>query len=398
MWPEKLGGLLTVFCSDVSQIVIEVELEQEDIKDRLMQFAKQVPYAIETFGMYKAEEWKLTLQTLCSENWPDKSHLCEIWKLLVKIYPKEAYEFLVVLFKKTIGGMLRKEPLNGQVLRVEPDVADTVAGAIHHLFIQCIEVWSGDKVYWDLLIKPEIYNLLNEPYGSSLKQECPNMHDYLSNDMIRAIEGVDYNRMKITTEKIKILFVAANPKDIQPLALGEEIREIENKIRATKYRDSLVMIQKWATRYDDLQQALLEHRPHIVHFSGHGTTTSEILLKDTLGNAQPINQDALKELFNILKDNIRGVILNACYSNLQAKAIIEVIDFAIGMKKEIGDKAAIQFAASFYRAIGFNKSVREGFDLGVNSLKGIGIADADIPDLLVRKGVDSSNIYLLHNQ
>lgn len=224
------------------------------------------------------------------------------------------------------------------------------------------------------------------------------MHDYLSNDMIRAIEGVDYNRMKITTEKIKILFVAANPKDIQPLALGEEIREIENKIRATKYRDSLVMIQKWATRYDDLQQALLEHRPHIVHFSGHGTTTSEILLKDTLGNAQPINQDALKELFNILKDNIRGVILNACYSNLQAKAIIEVIDFAIGMKKEIGDKAAIQFAASFYRAIGFNKSVREGFDLGVNSLKGIGIADADIPDLLVRKGVDSSNIYLLHNQ
>ena len=71
-------------------------------------------------------------------------------------------------------------------------------------------------------------------------------------------------------EKIRLLFLAASP-DVSPLSPDKEHREITAKIRAAEYRDSLEVISRWAVRPDDIQQALLEIRPHVLHFSGHGT-------------------------------------------------------------------------------------------------------------------------------
>ena len=164
--------------------------------------------------------------------------------------------------------------------------------------------------------------------------------------------------------KCKILFLAASPNDEVHLALDHECREVETKIRASDHRDSLKLISKWAVRPDDLLQYLNQYQPQVVHFSGHGSHTEEIILLDSQGHSQPVSKAALKGLFTTLKDNIRVVVLNACYSRPQAEAVVEVIDCAIGMNKAIGDKAAITFAASFYRAIGFGRSVQEAFDQG----------------------------------
>jgi len=56
-------------------------------------------------------------------------------------------------------------------------------------------------------------------------------------------------------EKIKILFVSANPAGMPQLKLDKEAREIEAKVRAAEYRDSLELITKWAVRPDDLLHA-----------------------------------------------------------------------------------------------------------------------------------------------
>ena len=93
-------------------------------------------------------------------------------------------------------------------------------------------------------------------------------------------------------EKIRVLFLAASPK-VSPLSLDEEIREITAKIRAADYRDSLEVISRWAVRPDDLQQALLEHQPHILHFSGHGTTSEELVLIDDKGDTKSVSKAAL---------------------------------------------------------------------------------------------------------
>src|SRR5205823_411864 len=148
--------------------------------------------------------------------------------------------------------------------------------------------------------------------------------------------------------KIKALFLAANPAATERLALDEEIRLIEEMMRKAKYRNTLAFQSAWAVRPDDLLQLLNEHQPHIVHFSGHGIGEG-LQLAAGDGEARLVTTQALKRLFTTLKDNIRLILLNACYSHAQAQALVKVIDCVIGMNESIGDEAAAIFAASFYR-------------------------------------------------
>ncbi|MEX1028200.1 MAG: CHAT domain-containing protein [Candidatus Paceibacterota bacterium] len=198
-------------------------------------------------------------------------------------------------------------------------------------------------------------------------------------------------------DRCKILFLAANPQGTSPLALDKEIREIETKIRASEHRDSLELVSKWAVRPDDLLQALNEHRPQVVHFSGHGEADGIVLMGND-DQLKPVGKEALAYLFCTLKDNIRLVLLNACDSRPQAELITQHIDCVIGMNKPIGDAAAIVFAASFYRAIGFGRSVREAFEQGQAALMLEGIPEANTPELMLRPGVDPAEIVLVQPQ
>lgn len=193
---------------------------------------------------------------------------------------------------------------------------------------------------------------------------------------------------------IKILFLAANPLDMAPLQVDEENRAIDAELQSSALRNSFTLHSHWAVRADDLQKLLLRHRPHIVHFSGHGSAASELVVQDDTGQAAPIPATALSELFRLLKDNVRCVVLNACYSESQARAIAEHIDVVIGMADEIGDKNAIHFAAAFYRALAENKDVQTAFDLGCNAiqLSEDRAGDHAVPQLLARPGVEPAQV------
>jgi hypothetical protein len=195
--------------------------------------------------------------------------------------------------------------------------------------------------------------------------------------------------------KIKVLFVAANPVGTIPLKLDEEAREIEMKIRASEHRDSLQLITKWAARADDLLQHLNEHKPHIVHFSDHGSETSEIFLLDERRQPKPVSKETWQMLFRTLKDNIRVVVLNACFSRSQAEAITQEIDCAAGMNRSFSDDAAIIFAASFYRAIGFGRSVQNAFDQAKTALMFQG-GEGETPVLITRNNIDANSIILIN--
>jgi hypothetical protein len=102
-------------------------------------------------------------------------------------------------------------------------------------------------------------------------------------------------------------------------------------------------------------------------------------------------------LFSALKDNIRLVFLNACYSREQAQALVANIDCVIGMTKSIHDNAAKIFSSSFYRAIGFGRSIQEAFDQGVAALLLEDIPEEGVPELLTREGVDPRQIVLIRS-
>src|SRR5258708_26098236 len=194
---------------------------------------------------------------------------------------------------------------------------------------------------------------------------------------------------------IRILFLASNPTDTVRLRLDEESRAIGERLDMARFREHFELIKEFAVRRDDLTKHLLKHQPHIVHFSGHGSVSSEIILEEQTGTAAIIPVDALRELFRTLKDNIRCVVLNACYSEHQARAIADVIDCVVGMAKPIEDKDAVVFAAQFYQGLAFGRTIQNAFELGKVGIAMQGSAGVVTPQLIARVGVDPGSITLV---
>jgi hypothetical protein len=185
---------------------------------------------------------------------------------------------------------------------------------------------------------------------------------------------------------VTILFLGANPSSTTRRALDEEVREIQQRLRASELRDAFRIEQAWAARTTDLQECLLRYRPAIVHFSGHGNSSGEILLEDEMGHAAPVTTKALAELFRILGGDVRCVLLNACFSEKQARSIAEHIECVIGMTGALNERSAVAFAGAFYQALGYGENMKTAFELGCNQIDLTGLAHSDAPRLLVRHG------------
>jgi hypothetical protein len=198
-------------------------------------------------------------------------------------------------------------------------------------------------------------------------------------------------------EAITVLFLAANPRDTSRIGLDEEIRLVEKKLRASEFRDAVMLTTAWAVRPDDLLQALNQHRPNVVHFAGHGDE-DEIALQDADGKTKPISTDLLAQLMKLMIDTVRLVVLNTCESHKHAQAVAEHVDVAIGMNASIHDEAARVFAAQLYSAIGFGRSVQQAFEQARLELQLEGLPGADIPELFARAGVDPNQVFLVRPQ
>jgi hypothetical protein len=185
----------------------------------------------------------------------------------------------------------------------------------------------------------------------------------------------------------KILILAANPKTTPPLRLDEEVREINEGLLRSKYRDQFEIQSRWAVRMRDLRRALLDVEPQIVHFTGHGKEDS-IMVEDELGMTVSISIEALSGLFKLFANQVECVLLNACYSEPQANAISRHIDYVIGMREEIDDKAAIEFAVGFYDALGAGKPVEESFNFGCNAIQLYNIPGHLVPRLLKKESAE----------
>lgn len=181
--------------------------------------------------------------------------------------------------------------------------------------------------------------------------------------------------------KITVLFLASNPRDQGHLRLDEEARAISTKIRAAEYRDSVELRTAWAVRPGDIFQALNEHKPHVVHFSGHGSASGELVFQDEAGGTKLVSSEAIVATIATVADHVSLVVLNSCFSAPQAAAITKHVDFAIGMTDSIGDEAARVFAAHFYSAIGFGLSIQQAFDQACVALMLDGIPEDEIPQL-----------------
>jgi hypothetical protein len=104
------------------------------------------------------------------------------------------------------------------------------------------------------------------------------------------------NDVSMTTSPITsqtILFLAANPKGTGLLRLDQELRDIKEGLQRSQQRDLINLEQRSAVRPQDIQRAMLDLTPQIVHFSGHGAGEAGLVFEDEIGNIKLVDGNAL---------------------------------------------------------------------------------------------------------
>ncbi len=192
---------------------------------------------------------------------------------------------------------------------------------------------------------------------------------------------------------IPILFLTANPTDTARLRLDVEYREVDDALLKARYRERFTLEIRPALRSSDLQESMLRYQPGIVHFSGHGAPDG-LIFDNEVDKMHLVDPAAVAELFRIVEPKVQIVVLNACYSAAQAEQIAPHVQCVIGMTQPVGDKAAIQFATAFYRAIGYGASIQAAFDFGINQISLMGLKGAEIPTLICNPACDPSKTKL----
>ncbi|MDY9927799.1 SIR2 family protein [Methanosarcina sp.] len=228
----------------------------------------------------------------------------------------------------------------------------------------CREFASELRTRWEIFNLDTIKNI-GSMHGIARNSEPMKTITYPTNTDRFKAEYKRPGQIEEEANMVSILFLAADPTDASRLRLGEEFREIQEKLKLAKLRDNFRLeLPQMSVRPSDISQALLDTQPQIVHFSGHGTPTGALCFENLVGKAHPIGPDALAALFEQFSGQVNCVVLNACYAEIQAKAIAKHIKYVIGMNQAIGDKAAIAFATGFYQALGGGRSIDDAYRLG----------------------------------
>ncbi len=348
---------------------------------------------------YVQKEIKYALDS--AEEQPDNSIFliplrleeCEIPERLrhlhwVNYYDGDGYKRLMEALRNRAQNLDAKEPLDlrlSQVLkkyegrRIKAKGIDrkeqffVLNGELHYMEIGAAEVCEKHGLPYLVLDNDEEFILVQAQKG-----------DDLNALQMATVLSKSFSRGGPAATTVSILFLAADPADATRLRLGEEVREIQEKIQLAKLRDQFKLNFRLSARPADVSQALLDLAPQVVHFSGHGTRDA-LVFEDIQGNAHLVSASALGALFEHFSDQVRCVILNACYSEAQAQAIAAHVDYVVGTTQAIGDKAAIAFSVGFYQALGAGRSIEDAYKLGCVQIRLQGIAEHSTPILIKRR-------------
>ncbi|HIW28499.1 MAG TPA: CHAT domain-containing protein [Candidatus Luteococcus avicola] len=212
-------------------------------------------------------------------------------------------------------------------------------------------------------------------------------------------------------EPLRVLYLTANPHSMettiqQPdgsvamngvwLRVDQEVRQVKQSLRASKWRDLVTVEHLPAATGMDLIDGLNDHRPHVVHFSGHASTLG-LLLEDEAGsqNGSGIEFGLLARVLGATDEPPRLAVLNACESLAGADDLLQTVPAVIGMSESITDLAAITFAARFYAAIASAQSVAAAVEQAKTAMQMASLEDSDLPEVRTREDVDAATLVLV---
>lgn len=184
-----------------------------------------------------------------------------------------------------------------------------------------------------------------------------------------------------------ILFLASQPRKHAYLQLEKEYDILCNSLGNNEFNFNTARRENLKT--SELREAILEERPMILHFAGHGIAPEHspqddygviksraqeirggLYFEDEHGNSVAVRGEALQQFFAAVKslERVKLVVLNACSTRDLAQAINRHIEFVLGINDEIDDSLAIQFTRSFYNSLAHTNDIRTAYNLAIADL------------------------------
>lgn len=199
-------------------------------------------------------------------------------------------------------------------------------------------------------------------------------------------------------EKLRVLYLTANPDETKPIRVDAEVNNVLKSIRGAKYRDSLDLQVRPAATPQDLIDGINDLRPHVVHFSGHGNVG--ILAFDNASYDNPdceiMEFDVLAELLGATSTPPKLLVMNACKTLAGSNILLETVPVLIGMADSVGDAGAGIFASQFYAAIASAQPIGAALRQSKAMMKQALLRDdADLPQIVSRADVDPDDMALI---
>ncbi|HEX2076140.1 MAG TPA: hypothetical protein VHG08_00475 [Longimicrobium sp.] len=192
----------------------------------------------------------------------------------------------------------------------------------------------------------------------------------------------------MSDERIRVLFLAADPfRETARPELEKAVHAVDHAIRQRRARITMELVPHLATCPRGVREALLRHRPQVVHFAGAGGGPGGIRLEDGHGGRGAADREVLGTLFGA-PAGVRVAVVTGGGSLPAVEALGGVVDYAVGMDRAAADALAVTFAEAFYVGLACGRGVRTAFELAVIQLQMDYPAEPAAPVLRVRAGVD----------
>jgi len=197
-------------------------------------------------------------------------------------------------------------------------------------------------------------------------------------------------------EKLRLLMLGSSGAG--DLRVGREQKRISDAVRFASGRESILLDLRPAATGEDLLNGLTQGRPHIVHFSGHGSDAVVVFEQDTdaKNHGAVVTAGAFAAALRAVDEPPLLVVLNACSSAPQAERLVEgIASFAIGHSDSVTDGDAIAYAARFYASLADGQSIQAAHELARAALLLQGTPDFDLPQLYSAAGLDPAATILV---
>lgn len=216
--------------------------------------------------------------------------------------------------------------------------------------------------------------------------------------IVRGISSVrTVNRQALRKRKhLNVLYLTADPDKAHAFRVDAEVRRVQEVIRGSAFRDNITVEYRPAANLDSLIDGLNDHRPKIVHFSGHGNATGVATDNAKVGKRadESLSFDLLAKALAATDNSPEVVVINSCSSSGARKALLPLGLTVIAMRTSITDVAATAFAPRFYAAIAGGQSVKSAFAQGKVAVEAASISEADTPELLHPTNINPAKIIL----